>query len=111
MEYKQFSQIYPTFIDSTKTVKRGRRISAEHAVPTPTVMDITHALQAMGIRHVVQPYKGYSRDVESQWGNPGRVFVDMEKPVAGMNADGSFDVDNLPDLDAAEEGVLPKMHP
>lgn len=35
----------------------------------------------MNIRHVVQPYKGYSRDVESQWDNLGRVLVDMEQPI------------------------------
>jgi signal recognition particle subunit SRP19 len=50
----------------------------------------------MGIRHVVQPYKGYSRDPDSQWDNLGRVLVDMEQegPV-------EFDVDNLPDIDAS----------
>eukprot|EP00544_Gedaniella_sp_CCMP2646_P006265 CAMPEP_0202480480 /NCGR_PEP_ID=MMETSP1361-20130828/454_1 /ASSEMBLY_ACC=CAM_ASM_000849 /TAXON_ID=210615 /ORGANISM="Staurosira complex sp., Strain CCMP2646" /LENGTH=214 /DNA_ID=CAMNT_0049107919 /DNA_START=11 /DNA_END=655 /DNA_ORIENTATION=+ len=81
MDYKRFSCIYPTYMDSEKTVKQGRRIAAKDAVPNPTVIDIGQALQIMGIRHVVQPYKGYSRDVESQWDNLGRVLVDMEQPT------------------------------
>ena len=47
----------------------------------------------MNIRHVVQPYKGYSRDVESQWDNLGRVLVDMEQPVPEV-----FDADDMPDI-------------
>jgi len=52
-----------------------------------------HDTQTMGIRHVVQPYKGYSRDVESQWDNLGRVLVDMEQPIPEV-----YDADDLPDM-------------
>jgi signal recognition particle subunit SEC65 len=45
MEYKQFSVIYPSYMDAKKTVKKGRRISVEEAVPNPTVVDIGQALQ------------------------------------------------------------------
>lgn len=45
MEYKHFSVIYPTYLDSDKTVKQGRRIAAKDAVPNPTVVDIGQALQ------------------------------------------------------------------
>jgi signal recognition particle subunit SRP19 len=31
----------------------------------------------MQIRHVIQPYKGYSRDTACQWDNPGRILVDV----------------------------------
>ena len=48
----------------------------------------------MGIRHVVQPYKGYSRDIESQWDNLGRVLVDMEQPIPNV-----YDADDLPDME------------
>jgi signal recognition particle subunit SRP19 len=47
----------------------------------------------MGIRHVVQPYKGYSRDVDSQWDNLGRVLVDLEEPIPEV-----YDVDDLPEM-------------
>jgi signal recognition particle subunit SRP19 len=47
----------------------------------------------MGIRHVVQPYKGYSRDVDSQWDNLGRVLVDLEQPIPEV-----YDADDLPEM-------------
>ena len=47
----------------------------------------------MGIRHVVQPYKGYSRDVDSQWDNLGRVLVEMQQPLPEV-----YDVDELPEI-------------
>jgi len=114
MDYKQFNQIYPNYIDSNKTVKRGRRISKEDAVPEPSVLDITHALQAMGIPHAVQPYKGYSRDPESQWDNPGRVLVDLTSgkksdDAVSMGTDGAFDIDEMPEIDGNDDdGVTGK---
>lgn len=77
MDTSSFQVIYPSYLDSTKTVKQGRRIGAEKAPETPTVMDISQALQSMQIRHVIQPYKGFSRDIACQWDNPGRVLVDV----------------------------------
>jgi signal recognition particle subunit SEC65 len=52
----RFFTVYPTYLDSLKTVKLGRRISKEIAVE-----------------------KGYSRDVESRWYNLGRVLVDKKQ--------------------------------
>ncbi|CAB9507007.1 SEC65 subunit [Seminavis robusta] len=77
MDLTGFQIIYPSYIDSNKTVKMGRRLSKEESVPTPTVTDISYALQKLSVRHAVQPYKGYSRDVSCQWDNPGRVLVDV----------------------------------
>eukprot|EP00567_Pseudictyota_dubia_P002128 CAMPEP_0197468204 /NCGR_PEP_ID=MMETSP1175-20131217/65963_1 /TAXON_ID=1003142 /ORGANISM="Triceratium dubium, Strain CCMP147" /LENGTH=214 /DNA_ID=CAMNT_0043004299 /DNA_START=6 /DNA_END=646 /DNA_ORIENTATION=- len=103
MDYKRFHAIYPTYMDSTKTTKQGRRIASSDAVPEPSVYDIGEALQLMNVRHVVQPYKGYPRDPESRWDNPGRVLVDLgaaaESGVLTAGSDGAFDVDNMPDLD------------
>jgi signal recognition particle subunit SRP19 len=102
MKYDRFSVIYPNYLDSTKTVKQGRRISSVEAVEKPTVMDIGLALQLLGMRHVVQPYKGYPRDAESRWENLGRVLVDLPKQksdgfdtdsVVELGVDGAFDVD------------------
>lgn len=75
-DYSSFQVIYPSYLDSTKSVSRGRKIAQSHAVPVPTVVDITQALQVLNVRHVLQPYKGYSRDV-GVWDNPGRVLVDV----------------------------------
>lgn len=77
MDTTGFQVIYPSYLDSKKTIKQGRRIGTERAVETPSVMDLSQALQSMQIRHVLQPYKGYSRDIACQWENPGRVLVDV----------------------------------
>ena len=57
-------------------MKQGRRIGTEKAVDTPTVEDISEALQSLKLRHVTQPHKGYSRDPTTLWDNPGRVKVE-----------------------------------
>lgn len=113
LNYKEgFSSIWPTYLDSTKTTRHGRRIAAADAVPEPTVQDISEALQTLGIKHAIQPFKGLPADTKSRWDNPGRVLIDMEEAAekigsvggdgAGTGASGAFDVDAVPDMD----GVL-----
>ena len=77
MDPTNYKCIYPSYLDSTKTIKEGRRIAAEKAVDTPTVSDISQALQQLNIRHVLQPHKGYSRDITCLWDNPGRVRYEV----------------------------------
>lgn len=83
MDPTKFIVIYPSYLDSMKTIKQGRRIGKDEAVDTPTVSDISSALQMMGMRHVLQPYKGYSRDITALWDNPGRVKVDYSSDDDG----------------------------
>jgi signal recognition particle subunit SRP19 len=84
---KLFPCIWPNYIDANKSGKDGRRIGKESAVPKPSVLDISEVLQSIGIRHVVQPYKGYPRDAESAWNNPGRVLYDLEQMKDKYEAD------------------------
>lgn len=110
MDYARFHAIYPSYMDATKTSKQGRRIAAADAVPDPSVFEIGEALQLMNVRHVVQPYKGYPRDPESRWDNPGRVLVDLgaaaESGLVTMGVDGAFDADAVPDVNGdAGEGT------
>jgi signal recognition particle subunit SRP19 len=79
MDPTGFQCIYPSYLDSTKAVGQGRRIGAEKAVPAPTVSDISQALQSLNIRHVLQPNKGYSRDIETLWDNPGRIMFEANE--------------------------------
>ena len=103
MDYSRFSTIYPNYLDAKKTVKMGRRIAASDAVDTPTVQDIAFALQSMNIRHVLQPYKSYSRDPDSHWDNQGRVLVDL--PTAKRNSDGVMEmVDGAFDISDSDGG-------
>lgn len=111
MKYKEFPCIWPTYIDATKTMKEGRRIKKEEAVETPTVQDISEVLQSMNVRHAIQPYKGYPRDVESRWYNLGRILYDIEQlkeRVGGVvEVKSSFmepiDIDNVPDIEEDED--------
>jgi len=83
MDPTGFFVIYPSYLDSSKTMKQGRRIGVEKAVDTPTVQDLSDALAALNIRHVSQPHKGYSRDQTTLWDNPGRVKVDPQALESG----------------------------
>jgi signal recognition particle subunit SEC65 len=65
--------LYPTYLDASKTLKQGRRV-AGGVFPSPSILDVSQALQKLQLPHVIQPYKGYSRD-PSVWTNPGRVLV------------------------------------
>lgn len=119
LNYKEgFSSIWPTYLDSTKTTRHGRRIAVADAVPEPTCLDISEALQTMGIKHAIQPYKGLPADTKSRWDNPGRVLIDMEEAAEKIGSGGGggassggagasslsegFDADAVPDMD----GVL-----
>ena len=77
MDTSDFQVIYPSYIDSRKRLSQGRRVSEKLAVDKPTVADISQALQMLSVRHVLQPNKGYSRDNQCLWDNPGRVLVDV----------------------------------
>jgi signal recognition particle subunit SRP19 len=111
MNYKSFVCLWPTYIDSSKTVKEGRRIGKSLGVDQPSVQDISEVLQTINVRHVIQPYKGYPRDTESRWYNEGRVLYDLEQieerqgGVIDINDSGAaIDVDDVPEL--TEDGTM-----
>mmetsp|Transcript_20159 Transcript_20159/g.32517 ORF Transcript_20159/g.32517 Transcript_20159/m.32517 type:complete len:162 (-) Transcript_20159:159-644(-) len=79
MNHDDFMVIYPSYLDASKSIKQGRRIGKEKAVDTPTLSDISQALQSLQLRHVLQPHKGYPRDTACLWDNPGRVKVERPK--------------------------------
>jgi signal recognition particle subunit SEC65 len=82
MDPTGFQCVYPNYVDSTKSVGRGgRRLPLHLSVPHPTLQDISSALQLLSVRHVLQPYRGYSRDPTSLWDNPGRVLVDTKSSI------------------------------
>jgi len=75
------------------------------------VTDISEVLQKFNIRHVIQPFKGYPRDIESRWDNPGRVLVDMDDGVPlklglALQFDENSDSDDeIPILDMEEDDL------
>mmetsp|Transcript_16002 Transcript_16002/g.23408 ORF Transcript_16002/g.23408 Transcript_16002/m.23408 type:complete len:233 (+) Transcript_16002:85-783(+) len=100
MNYKSnaFACIWPTYIDADKTTKEGRRIAKADAVVNPSVQDVSEVLESLGVRHVVQPYKGYPRDVESRWDNPGRVLYDLDEVQPEEAKIVELDDDDIPNL-------------
>jgi signal recognition particle subunit SEC65 len=64
LKYKNFSALYPSYMDKSRSIQKGgRRIAKDIAVEDPTIEEISLILQSMNIRHVIQPFKCYPRDV------------------------------------------------
>ena len=61
-EWKRYPVVWPSFLDSEKTVQRGRRVPKDAAVASPTVEDISEVCQQLGLWHVVEPYCCYPRE-------------------------------------------------
>mmetsp|Transcript_15039 Transcript_15039/g.19044 ORF Transcript_15039/g.19044 Transcript_15039/m.19044 type:complete len:244 (+) Transcript_15039:79-810(+) len=123
MKYKNFPCIWPSYIDASKTMKEGRRIKRDDAVDVPTVQDISEVLQSMNVRHAIQPYMGYPRDVESRWFNQGRILYDLEQMkertsggTSVVNSDSNsnssnaaIDVDDIPELSDGDDNMTQKQ--
>lgn len=104
MNFKNFHVIWPVYMDSTKSVKQGRRICVDNAISEPNVTEISEALKYLHIRHVIQPYKEYPRHSDRSWDNTGRVMVHLENFQRQHNqriksSEFNFDVDNIPKLE------------
>ncbi len=67
--------IWPVYIDSQKTKKKGRRISKKDAVSSPKLREITSAAKKLQLNPEVENNKFYSR---SWWESSGRVSVDKK---------------------------------
>lgn len=85
MKFDKFPVIYPNYIDARKPSRLGRKIATAKAVDHPNVSDISCVLQELQIRHVIEGYKGYSKDTECHYENLGRVRYDDV-----------FDIDQVP---------------
>ena len=101
----KFVAIYPTYLDKNKSVKVGRRIAASDAVDCPIILDLSDACRALRWRHLVQPWKGYPRDPDSRWNNPGRVMVDVES----INTSSSSSVTTKKELIQKIARIIPTM--
>jgi signal recognition particle subunit SRP19 len=68
---KSWQCIYPIYLDSTKTVSQGRRISKSKCVESPTAKEIYDICRHLKIKCYLEMDKRYSRDSWIQ----GRVKV------------------------------------
>ena len=69
--------IWPANIDSTKTVKEGRKIPKNNAVSIPKLREISRAATKLGLNPEVEKDKSYPK---SWWESSGRVIVDKKQP-------------------------------
>lgn len=81
MKFDTFRMIYPNYIDGNVNRVHGRKIAKAKSVihdgnAPPTVSDISCVLQDLRIRHVIEGYKGYSRDARCHFEHIGRIRYD-----------------------------------
>ncbi len=69
--------IWPSYLDSKKTKKEGRRIPKNLAVSTPKLREISRAASKLGLNPEVEKDKNYPK---SWWESSGRVIVDKNQP-------------------------------
>lgn len=69
----ELTTIWPVYIDSTRTLKEGRKISKEYAVKNPSINEIRKACYKLQLQPVVDTEKSYP----GLWyEHSGRVAVD-----------------------------------
>ncbi|CAD5208432.1 unnamed protein product [Bursaphelenchus xylophilus] len=76
--------VYPIYINSEKTVEKGRRIAKEKAVRNPTAKEIYDVLVAKGFTCRLDAKTMHPREPSREPADVGRVKVQLK------NDDGSF---------------------
>jgi len=69
------SIIWPAYFDSSKTRKKGRRVSKNLAMQSPKILEIQEAAQKLGLNHEVKLEKGYPK---TPFVKTGMLFVEKE---------------------------------
>ncbi len=64
--------LWPSNIDSTKSLSQGRKIPLRYAVPNPSLEEIVHVAEELGLNPEIEE-KAYPRD---WWVERRRIVVD-----------------------------------
>jgi signal recognition particle subunit SRP19 len=64
--------IWPTYFDSTKTRRDGRRIPQSLATPSPKILEIKDAAEKIGLEYELVADAGYSK---ISWLKTGMILV------------------------------------
>lgn len=72
-EFSKFDQLWPVYIDSTKTLQEGRRVAKEFCCQDPNIAEMSEICQSLKLNHVLEPYKMYPR----LFLNHGRIRVEI----------------------------------
>lgn len=65
--------IWPSYFDSGKTRKKGRRVSKNLAVPSPKIVEIQEAAQKLGMKTELVAEKGYPK---MPWQKTGMLLAE-----------------------------------
>ena len=77
MRKQERAIIWPAYFDSTKTRKKGRRVSKDLAVQSPKIVEIEAATEQLGLKHELVPDKGYPR---TPWFKSGMLLLEKKEP-------------------------------
>ncbi|KAK6012730.1 SRP19 protein [Ostertagia ostertagi] len=72
---KRWVVIYPTYLDSKKSLQQGRKIPKELGVENPTSVEIFDVLSASGLNPVLERGKLHPREQDREPEKLGRVRV------------------------------------
>jgi len=64
--------IWPTYFDSTKTRKDGRRVPKNLSVPSPKILEIKDAVEKLGLEYELVTEAGYPK---TPWLKTGMLLV------------------------------------
>jgi len=60
-DWGKWTTVYPHYLDTTRTMKGGRRVNKEFAIRLPRISEMEHACVSLGFRYVVED-KCHPRD-------------------------------------------------
>lgn len=106
--YSHYAMLYPVYFDATRSRAEGRRVPKSLAVVNPLARTITDACTQLRLMTVFEPAKAHPRD----WGNPGRVRVQLRLSEAEEAARKKAGVKGpfVPGHVPGETGVKNKHH-
>ena len=103
-DFSSWVMIYPVYLNQTKTLAEGRRISKEKAVIDPTLEDLQEACNLLRLKFIVEPYKQYPRE----WTPSGRIRVEIKNPETGSKI--HRDISSRKDLYEKIAIKIPLLH-
>ncbi len=75
MRKQEKAIIWPTYFDSAKTRKQGRRVPKNLAVSTPKIEELQTAAARLGLKNEVVPQVGFPK---SPWVKTGSIFIEKK---------------------------------
>lgn len=67
--------IWPAYFDHAKTRKEGRRVPKSLAVQNPKIIEVTEAVEKLGLKHEVISDAAYPK---APWLKSGMIMVEKE---------------------------------